>query len=241
MKVVILGAGCGNRLGKDLPKPLVRVWKEHTILDLQLHHLTRVSSINDIHVVVGFRRDLIAEIYPYLTFAYNDRYAQTNTAASLRVGLHSIDDDDVLWLNGDVVFSDDILSDLRHHHAHNFVWVSKNSLGDEEIKYTLNSDGYVRELSKSVRNGVGEAVGINLIRKEDLPLFKLCLDRCIESDYFERAMELAIARGVKFKPLDVRDRFCVEVDFKADLQKATAFARVELLDSDFDWHSRRFE
>ena len=41
-------------------------------------------------------------------------------------------------------------------------------------------------------------------------------------------MELAIEMGVKFKPFDVRDRFCVEVDFEEDLQKAKAYAKVAL-------------
>jgi choline kinase len=228
MKVVILGAGSGSRLKRDVPKPLVHLSEGLTILDLQLRYLTRVVRVEDIIVVVGFRSDLIAERYPYLRFAHNDRYAHTNTAASLRVGLDAINEDDVLWLNGDVVFSGEVLSDLERRPAHNLVWVSNHSLGDEEIKYTLDSEGYVKKLSKTVKNGLGEGVGINFIRSEDVPHFKSCLSRCADSDYFERAMELAIAMGVKFKPSDVRDRFCVEVDFEEDLQKAKAYAKVAL-------------
>ena len=44
--------------------------------------------------------------------------------------------------------------------------MNTSSVADEEVKYTLK-DGYVKELSKEVKNGLGEAVGINFIASKD--------------------------------------------------------------------------
>ena len=43
-----------------------------------------------------------------------------------------------------------------------FVCVDTTTVADEEVKYTLDDDGYIRELSKTVVGGLGEAVGHQL-------------------------------------------------------------------------------
>ena len=69
-----------------------------------------------------------------------------------------------MWFNGDVVFDHQLLSLLLEDINNNqsFVSVNTQSVSDEEVKYTLK-DGYVQYLSKEVKNGLGEAVGINFI------------------------------------------------------------------------------
>jgi choline kinase len=79
--------------------------------------------------------------------------------------------------------------------------------------------GAVLNISKTVCNGLGEAVGINFIKKQDLPTFTACLAECTPADFFERAIEMAIGRGVSFLPIDIGDDFCTEIDFEEDLQK----------------------
>jgi choline kinase len=225
LKAIILGAGSGSRLGKQVPKPLVYVSKGCTILDVQLAFLTQFLSTDDILVVVGFRKELIERRYPHLRYAYNDQYATTNTAASLFVGLQETGEEDVLWLNGDIVLDSNVLSLLERYTAHNLVWVNMNRVGEEEVKYTLDNEGYIKEISKSIKNALGEAVGINLIKREDVAVLRSCLDRCNRADYFERALQFAIERGVKLVPVDVEDRFCVEVDYQEDLERVQSFVQ----------------
>ena len=52
------------------------------------------------------------------------------------------------------------------------------------MKYTLDSDGHISEISKIVSGPLGEAVGINFVSKSDVtaPIEKL--EVCDESDYF---------------------------------------------------------
>ena len=43
---------------------------------------------------------------------------------------------------------------------------------------------------------------------------------CKDLDYHEKAVELAIERGIKFSPLNIGDRIYIEIDFEEDLEKA---------------------
>jgi choline kinase len=217
MQTIILAAGKGSRLGRDVPKALLKIAKGTTILDTQLRNLSTVSSIEKIMVVVGFKSELITQKYFDLSFAYNDDYDRTNTAASLLLALEKTNQDDILWLNGDVVFDEDILRLIQKNLGHNLVFVKRGPCGAEEVKYSVDRDGAIINISKTVYNGLGEAVGINLIKKQDLPTLIACLTECKPADFFEKAIELAIERGVRFLPVDIGDDFCIEIDFEEDL------------------------
>jgi choline kinase len=219
MQTIILAAGRGSRLGRDVPKAVLEIAKNTTILDIQLRNLSTISSIDDVIVVVGFRSELITQKYSGLSFIYNDRYDRTNTAASLLLALEKTNEDDILWLNGDVVFDRDILRLIQQNPDHNLIFVKCGCCGAEEIKYSVDRSGAIRNISKTVRNGLGEAVGINFIKQQDLSTFIACLTECTPADYFERAIELAIKRGVSFLPVDIGNDFCTEIDFEEDLQK----------------------
>ena len=219
MHAIILAAGRGSRLGRDIPKAALEIAKDTTILDTQLRNLATISSVEEVSVVVGFRSKLITQKYFDLSFIYNDHYEGTNTAASLLLALEKTNEDDILWLNGDVVFDGNILRLIQKNSDHNLIFVKRGYCGAEEIKYSVDRGGAILKISKNVCNGLGEAVGINFIKKQDLPTFIACLTECTPADFFERAVELAIERGVSFLPVDIGDDFCTEIDFEEDLQK----------------------
>jgi choline kinase len=224
LQVVILAAGMGTRLGRDHPKPLTPLHDGRSILQRQLDGLREVLGAEvPITAVVGFRCEMIMRAAPDLTFAYNPDFASTNTSKSLLRALSNSRDGGVLWLNGDVVFDPAVLElalpFLREDQS--FVCVDTNTVADEEVKYTLDAHGYVRELSKTVVGGLGEAVGINFVSAADKPALIEHLAACDVQDYFERGMETAIEdRGLRFRPLDISQFAAVEVDFETDLQRA---------------------
>lgn len=221
LTIVLLVAGRGTRLGGDLPKCLTPLQLGgETILDRQLQCLTGVTS-EPVVAVVGYRKELVRDAHPGLRLVANERYAETNTARSLQAALAEIRDRDVLWLNGDVVFDRRIVP-LLLAAAGSSMAVNRARCGDEEIKYRSGPDGRIVEVSKQVRPGEGEAVGINLVRAADLELFKRCLADCVDKDYFERGLEFAINRGMALCPVDIGDLPCIEVDFPEDLQRAKA-------------------
>ena len=223
MKIVILAAGIGSRLGNPLPKPLTVLKSGKTLMQQQVDNLTRFFDVDNINVVVGFKKELILESFPDLTFIYNQFFDQTNTSKSLLKALKKHHREPVLWLNGDVVFDAELIQHLVAQIVANksFVCVNNLEVGEEEVKYSLDSNGYINELSKKVKPALGEAVGINFISSKDIGLLISRLEECQENDYFERGIEMAIEKdGMKVTAFDISSYRCMEIDFKEDLDKA---------------------
>ncbi len=222
--MTILAAGMGTRLGRPFPKPLTPLVDGRTIMQQQIENIQRVfGSDVRISIVVGFKMEMIMESFPRSIFIYNEEYDQTNTSKSLMRALASSFDGGVLWLNGDVVFDASVLERLKPFvdKDQSFVSVNTAAVGEEEVKYTVDGDGNIRGLSKTLNGALGEAVGINFISSKDKAALLKQLIACAESDYFERGIEYAIERdGLKTLPVDISDLFAVEVDFQEDLDRA---------------------
>nr|WP_239522749.1 phosphocholine cytidylyltransferase family protein [Geodermatophilus sabuli] len=224
VQVVILAAGMGTRLGRPWPKPLTPLHDGRSIMQRQLDGLRAVLGPSvDVTVVVGFKAKRIMQAVPDVRFAYNPDFAVTNTSQSLLRALRTSHEGGVLWLNGDVVFDPAVLeAALPALQAdHSFVCVDTSTVADEEVKYTLDAEGCIAELSKTVVGGLGEAVGINYVSAADKPVLIEHLAACAPQDYFERGIETAIlAEGLRFTPLDISRFSAVEVDFETDLDRA---------------------
>jgi choline kinase len=176
-----------------------------------------------ITVVVGFKLEMIMEAHPSASFVYNEVYDGTNTSKSLLKALRASQESGVLWLNGDVVFDYRVLERVseRIKTDKSFVCVNTSAVADEEVKYTVDASGNINELSKTVKNGLGEAVGINFISSHEKAGVIKQLEACGDQDYFERGLELSIQNnGLKMEPVDISDLFAVEVDFQDDLDRA---------------------
>lgn len=217
MKAVLLAAGVGSRLGRPFPKSLVKLPDGERILGRQIRIL-REKGIRQIYVVIGFKMDLIMEEFPDVYYRYNPFYYITNTSKSLLCALKDLEDD-VIWLNGDVIADPEVLS-LVLENKGNVAAVDRKKCGPEEVKYTADKEGFIREISKTVHPAHGEAVGINKISREDLPMFVSCLRDCADEDFFEKAMEKAIERKGQFRAVDISEHRCIEVDFEDDLRQA---------------------
>ena len=223
-QVTILAAGMGTRLGRPFPKPLTPLNDGRTIMQQQLDNISEAFGADThVQIVVGFKLDLILEAAPEAVFVYNERYDQTNTCKSLMKALRSSAEGPVVWMNGDVVFEPAILKRLQTNidAGQTAIAVNTAAVSDEEVKYTVDAKGLVKELSKTVVGGLGESVGINVIAAKDKAALIKRLEECDDQDYFERGIELAIEKdGLKVLPIDISDLFAVEVDFEADLERA---------------------
>lgn len=224
LQVVILAAGMGTRLGKPWPKPLTPLADGRSIMAQQLENVEKVFGQEArVTIVVGFKMEMIMEAHPNAAFIYNEVYDQTNTSKSLLKALRTSQESGVLWLNGDVVFDPRVLERVQSRmiKEKSFICVNTSATSDEEIKYTVDSNGNINSLSKQVVNALGEAVGINFIGKGEKAAVIKHLEECADNDYFERGLELAIEKaGIKLEPVDISDLFAVEVDFQADLERA---------------------
>lgn len=222
MKIIILAAGIGSRLGNPFPKPLTKLKNNKSIMQMMTENISSLYSLDLVNLVVGFKKNLIMESFPNLTYIYNQYFDQTNTAKSLLKAIKKNKDQSILWMNGDIVFDKNILLKLKEYIDKDisFVAVNTSKVAEEEVKYTLKNN-YINELSKTVENGLGEAVGINFISSKYIDSFIKRLEECDDNDYFERALEVAIEKdGFKIKPVDISEFNCIEIDFKEDLKNA---------------------
>lgn len=217
MKAVILAAGIGSRLGNPYPKSLNKLPYGESIIERQVRIL-RELGIYEIIAVVGFKKELIMEHVSTIYYKYNPVYYLTNTSKSLLIGIEDIYDD-LLWLNGDVVFEKAALRDLINAQEKNKILVNNEKCEDEEVKYSIDELGRIKEISKQVIDAKGEALGINMISKDYLETFKECLKKCNDNDYFEKGIEIAINRNMSFFPICIGEKRCIEVDFHEDWEK----------------------
>jgi choline kinase len=226
-QIVILAAGMGSRLGRSLPKPLTELNDGRTIMKQQFDNIHQAfgSDVN-VTIVVGYKLEHIIEAFPHANFVYNEQYDQTNTSKSLLRALQASKDGGVLWMNGDVVFDPEALvraGDLVARDQ-SFVSINTAKVSDEEVKYTVDAEGFIDELSKTVTGGLGEAVGINFVSSRDKVALVRQLAKVGDQDYFERGIELAIATDkLRFEPVDISDLYAVEIDFAEDLERANLF------------------
>ena len=225
---VILAAGMGTRLGRPFPKPLTHLSDGRSIMQQQLENLHTLGERKPVTIVVGFKKELIMEEFPDEVFLYNPDYSETNTSKSLLRALQRTPEGGVLWMNGDVVFDPRILDELRPMLGgdESVVCVNTAAVGEEEVKYSVDGEGYVKELSKKVTDALGEAVGINYVSGRDREQLLRHLDQCDDNDYFERGIETAIADdGLRVRPLDISQYDCLEIDFDDDLARANTLFR----------------
>lgn len=228
IQVVILAAGLGTRLGKPHPKPLTPLTSGESIMRRAVNAMRAAYGDQGVRVtaVVGFKLDLVIEAMPDISFVYNEVYDSTNTSKSLLKALELSPEGGVLWMNGDVVFDPRVLQVIHEkiEAGRSFVCVNTESVAEEEVKYTLDAAGMIRELSKTVVGGLGEAVGINYVCAADKPRLIARLAEATDQDYFERGLELAIEKdGLEVEPVDISSFQVVEVDFEDDLTRANTF------------------
>ena len=220
MKIIILAAGKGTRLGKKKPKILTSLPNNETIMNRLLNAITSCTDQKNISIVVGYKKSLIIQKYPSLNYIINDKYESTNTAKSLLLALNNIENEDIIWINGDLIIDENIFKKIYSYSKNCMAVSNKVILDEEQIKYNTDANGHINNVSKIISDGKGEAFGLNKISKKYLKLFKDALKKCTNSDYFERGVEIAISNGLIIDPLDIGDMFYTEVDFEKDLNYA---------------------
>lgn len=228
IQVVILAAGMGTRLARPHPKPMTKLVDGRTIMQQQVENLKQAFGKKlRLIIVVGYKMDQIMEHVPDASFAYNENFDQTNTSKSLLKALRNTTKGGVLWMNGDVVFDPQILKALHPliKKDQSFIAVDVSSVTDEEVKYTIDGEGFIQLLSKQVlqEKALGEAVGINFVSKKDKRKLIKQLEEVDEQDYFEAAIERTIIVNTqKWLPIDISKFYAVEIDFPNDLVVANS-------------------
>ena len=177
---MVLAAGAGRRLRPytdTLPKALVPVDGETTILDIALRNLAAVG-LTDVTVVVGYRAEAVEERQAALearhgvrlTLVYNDKAEEWNNCYSLWLAREHFARG-ALLVNGDTVHPVDVESTLlaaREQDGAPGILLAlddQKSLAEEEMKVVLDDAGRMSRITKLMdpSEAAGEYIGATLI------------------------------------------------------------------------------
>jgi choline kinase len=238
---MVLAAGAGRRLRPytdTLPKALIPVDGDTTILDIALHNLARVG-LTDVLVVVGYaadvvehrRSDLEKRHGVNLTLLFNDKAEVWNNAYSMWVARDHMAGG-ALVVNGDTVHPVSVEQTLLSARGPGVVLAvdDEKALGDEEMKILLDEHGSITRISKLIDpdSAHGEYIGASLIEGFAVPALAAALQTTFERDpdlYYEDGYQEMVDAGetIATAAIPVGTAW-VEVDNHDDLQRAREIA-----------------
>ena len=245
MRVIILAAGAGLRLGqhtKDVPKALLDL-NGKSILERQIS-LLRQHGINEIFVVTGYQRE--KHTLKDIEYIFNPRYAETEQLASMMVARTKISDD-VLVIFGDIVFDEQILQqilasnddigiaiDLDWEKSYNERPDNPKSLADKVLIYQKKIQQISAKItSLSMKNQqIGEFLGViklsangsRIIIKKYEELERSHIGKFHDAASLEKAklvdiLQELIDSKVEIYPISITGKWC-EIDTSKDLERA---------------------
>jgi choline kinase len=237
---LVLAAGAGRRLRPytdALPKALVPVDGETTILDIALRNLAEVG-LTDIVVVVGYAAHTVQERQSALearykvrlTLVHNDRAEEWNNAYSLWLARDHFAGG-ALLVNGDTVHPVSVEKTLLAERSAGVLLAVDNvkSLADEEMKVTLGPDGRVARITKLMdpAQAFGEYIGATLIDPTSAAALAEALEITWRRDpnlYYEDGYQELADSGGDVRVTTIGHVDWVEVDNHADLARAREIA-----------------
>lgn len=230
---VILAAGMAKRLRPltdERPKCLLKVG-QRTLLQRTVDAVVG-AGIDELVVVTGYRNNMIVDFlkanYPALNvhFIDNPDYAHNNNIFSLWLTRPYTEGQDFLLLDSDILFDPAIIPAILRHEG-SVLALNRHDLGEEEIKVIVDSEGYVKEISKicSIQEAIGESVGIEKMTAEySKALFQelqhMIVDEGLIDVFYEKAFERLIPEGHTFKIVDTTNFFSIELDTVEDFENA---------------------
>ena len=238
---MVLAAGAGRRLRPytdTLPKALVPVDGDTTILDIALRNLAAVD-LRDVAVVVGYaagaveeRKSALEQRYGVeLTLVHNDKAEIWNNAYSMWLAREYFTEG-VLMVNGDTVHPVSVEETLLSNRGPDVLLAldTEKSLAEEEMKVQVDDAGALTRITKLMdpASAYGEYIGATLIEPAASPRLEEALQATFERNpdlYYEDGYQEMVDRGHRIGVTSIPSGTSwVEVDDHVDLAKAREIA-----------------
>ncbi|MEU6022683.1 phosphocholine cytidylyltransferase family protein [Micromonospora sp. NPDC047134] len=237
---MVLAAGAGRRLRPytdTLPKALVPVDGEITILDIALGNLAEVG-LTEVVVVVGYAAEAVRERQADLerrygvtiTLVHNDKAEEWNNAYSLWLARDWFSRG-VLLVNGDTVHPVSVEKTLLAERGPGILLAidTLKPLAEEEMKTTFDAAGQLTRITKLMEpaEAYGEYIGATLIEPQVAEALADALEATWRRDpnlYYEDGYQEFADRGGEVRAAPIGEVSWVEVDNHADLARAREIA-----------------
>ena len=243
---MVLAAGASRRLRPDtdeLPKALLPVDGETTILDISLRNLAAVG-MTEVVIIVGHAAhaiadragDLEATHGVTLELVHNGRALEWNNAYSLWLAREYFSHG-ALLVNGDTVHPVSVEKTLLAARGPGAAGRARvilavdnvKPLADEEMKVVLDARGLLSRISKQMdpAKAYGEYIGATLIESSGAVPLADALETTWRRDpglYYEDGYQELTDRGGEIAAVPIGVVDWVEVDDHADLRRAREIA-----------------
>ena len=235
MHCVILAAGTASRLRPltdSTPKCLLQIG-HRTILERTIRAVFHAGIIH-FTIVVGFQdwkvKNFLKRNFPSLdfTFVVNNRFDMTNNAFSLLLARDEIIGHELLLLDGDIVFDDEIIPLVMKSPRETSLAVrTSDSVGAEDVKVEVKEGGEIIRIGKELpaASAFGESIGIEKFSRGDTTKLYDTLEKRIKTEnrvdeFYEASFQELIDGGTKIYAIDAGKYRSIEVDTPEDLQTA---------------------
>jgi choline kinase len=238
---MVLAAGAGRRLGPDtadLPKTLLPVDGERTILDVALANMAQVG-LERVAVVTGFAAGRIEERKDELEqrhgveveLVFNPKAEEWNNAYSLWIA-RELFSEGVLLANGDTVHPVSVEESLLESRGNDDIVIAIDDvkpLSEEEMKVHITAAGHLDRINKALdpATAQGEYIGLTLIEPAAAVALADALEATWRRDpqlYYEDGFQEFADRGGYIGTAPIGDVEWVEVDDHRDLELAREVA-----------------
>jgi len=243
MKAIIIAAGSGQRISKDLksiPKSLINV-NGKTIIDYQIRVLKQ-AGINDITIITGkFGEKFKIKNIHYVKDSNHQNHDILGSLMEARKFLK----DDVIVLYSDIIFEFKIIQQILDSKENISIAIDNNweqhYVGrtehpkSEAENVLINEEKKIVKIGKNIENknhNVGEFLGIVKFSEQGGNIFVKKYEEKFEknNDKFDNAVPILkayltdmlqelINQGIKIEPIFISGNWC-EIDTIQDLKRA---------------------
>jgi choline kinase len=235
MHCLILAAGTASRLRPltdSTPKCLLTVGSR-SILERAIRAVFHAGVIH-FTVVVGFQdwmvKNFLKRNFPSLdfTFVVNNQFDTTNNAFSLLLAREEIEGHELLLLDGDIVFDDEIIPLLiKSPHQSCLAVRTKGGVGEEDVKVEVNDKKEIVRIGKEIAasSAYGESIGIARFSRGDTTGLFTTLEKRIRTEnrvneFYESSFQEMIDGGSHMVAVDAGPYRSIEIDTVEDLHSA---------------------
>ena len=239
---MVLAAGAGKRLGADtadLPKTLLPVDGERTILDVALGNLAQ-AGLDEVTIVTGFAAGRIEERTDdlegrhgvKLDLVFNPKAEEWNNAYSLWCAREHFSRG-IVMVNGDTIAPASVTQTLLDAAGRGDDLVlaldDVHELAEEEMKVEVDGDGFLARINKALdpAGARGEYIGLTLIEPAASQRLTDALEATWRRDpqlYYEDGFQEYANRGGRVGIAPIGSVEWVEVDDHVDLARAREVA-----------------
>jgi choline kinase len=235
MNCVILAAGASSRLRPltdSMPKCLLHIGGQ-AIIERAIREVFHAGIMHFI-IVTGFQdwkvKNFVMRNFPSLSIdiVFNKDFETTENGYSLFCARAHADNEELLLLDADIMFDEEIVRLLLAATNSNCVAVrTEGEIGDEDVKVAVSKGGEITHIGKAINSQqiYGESVGIEKFSKEGTRILFQTLEERIKSEggkseFYEASFQAMIERGTKIHPVNVDALRCIEIDTADDLHRA---------------------